>query len=165
MLMVVALFLLQVDEATESLATLDDSSQAAAVVVDGQAENREQARAAALADAYADSAESASLVIDDITYGSGEVAEVGDTVAVHYIGRLTNGQEFDNSFKRGEPIEFTLGAGEVIAGWEEGIAGMQVGGERILVVPPAYGYGNQPVGPIPAGSTLIFAVELIDVRS
>lgn len=79
--------------------------------------------------------ESMELKIDDIRDGTGEPVTEGDTVAVHYVGTLQNGIEFDNSRKRGEPIEFTIGAGQVIAGWEQGIVGMRVGGERTLVIP------------------------------
>lgn len=158
-LMVIALFLLRVEETTQSIAALNGLSQSASVVTiaDGQ---DAQTRAQLVAEATAEK----SLIVDDITIGNGLEATMGDTVQVHYIGRLQNGQEFDNSHKRGTPISFTLGEGEVIAGWEEGIVGMKVGGERILVVPPEYGYGNRAVGPIPAGSTLVFAVELMNVE-
>jgi FKBP-type peptidyl-prolyl cis-trans isomerase len=79
------------------------------------------------------------------------------------VGRLENGQEFDNSKKRGVPFEFTLGEGMVIAGWEEGLLGMREGGERTLVIPPQFGYGSQAIGPIPANATLLFAIELVEV--
>lgn len=104
------------------------------------------------------------MKIDDIKIGSGEEAKVGDMVAVHYAGRLQNGTEFDNSHKRGAPIEFTIGAGQVIQGWEEGIAGMKVGGERTLVIPPEKAYGDAGIGPIPGGATLIFTVELVELK-
>lgn len=104
------------------------------------------------------------MKIDEVKIGTGIEAKEGDTVAVHYVGRLDNGTEFDNSHKRGAPIEFTIGAGQVIAGWEEGIAGMQVGGERTLVIPPEKAYGDRGIGPIPGGATLTFVVELVEIK-
>jgi len=105
-----------------------------------------------------------TMKIDDIKIGTGATASNGDSVAVHYVGRLADGSEFDNSHKRGAPIEFTIGAGQVIAGWEEGIAGMQVGGERTLVIPPEKAYGDRGIGPIPGGATLTFTVELMSIN-
>lgn len=104
------------------------------------------------------------MVIDDIKVGAGNEAKEGDTVLVHYAGTLQDGTEFDNSRKRGDAFEFTLGAGMVIKGWDEGVAGMKEGGERILVVPPEKGYGDAGIGPIPGGATLIFKVELLEVK-
>lgn len=88
----------------------------------------------------------------------------GNTVKVHYTGWLTDGTKFDSSADHGEPFEFRLGAGNVIKGWDEGIAGMRVGGRRQLRIPPALAYGPRAVGPIPANATLIFDVELVEVR-
>jgi FKBP-type peptidyl-prolyl cis-trans isomerase len=96
--------------------------------------------------------------------GDGAQAKAGDTVSVHYTGALTNGAVFDSSIERGEPIEFPLGQGMVIKGWDEGIAMMQVGGQAVLVIPPELGYGAGGVGPIPANATLIFVVELVDAK-
>jgi FKBP-type peptidyl-prolyl cis-trans isomerase len=104
------------------------------------------------------------LVIDDIVIGTGEEVKEGDTVSVHYIGTLPDGTEFDNSNKRGEPFEFTVGEGRVIKGWEDGLVGMKVGGQRILVIPPELAYGSQAMGPIPANSTLVFAIELLEIK-
>ncbi len=105
------------------------------------------------------------LVIDDIKYGTGEVvASEGDTVSVHYIGTLRDGTQFDNSYLRGIPFTFTLGEGKVIAGWEQGVLGMKVGGQRVLVIPSELAYGNRQVGPIPPESTLVFAVELLEIK-
>ena len=104
------------------------------------------------------------MKINDIKVGLGQVAGSGDMVAVHYVGRLQDGTEFDNSHKRGAPIEFTIGAGQVIKGWEEGIDGMQVGGERTLVIPPEKAYGDAGIGPIPGGATLVFTVELVEIK-
>lgn len=96
--------------------------------------------------------------------GDGKQAVAGNMVKVHYVGKLTNGTEFDNSIKRGEPIEFPLGQGRVIKGWDEGIAMMKVGDKATLVIPPDLGYGPKDMGSIPPNSTLIFDVELVDVR-
>ena len=96
--------------------------------------------------------------------GEGVQAEAGKTVAVHYTGLLANGQLFDSSVERGEPIEFPLGQGMVIKGWDDGIAKMKVGGQAILVIPPELGYGAGGVGPIPPNATLVFVVELVSVK-
>jgi len=97
--------------------------------------------------------------------GSGKLAEKGKKVSVHYIGWLTDGKEFDSSRDAGEPIQFQLGVGEVIKGWDEGIAGMKVGGKRQLRIPPALGYGARGAGSaIPPNATLIFDVELMGVK-
>lgn len=105
------------------------------------------------------------LIIQDVEVGSGEEAVPGARVAVHYVGMLQDGKKFDSSLDRGQPIAFVLGSGQVIPGWEEGIRGMKVGGRRVLVIPPALGYGSNTVGPIPANSTLIFQVQLVGVQA
>ena len=105
----------------------------------------------------------ADLVIEDVVVGDGPVAEVGDSVAVHYVGTLTNGTEFDNSYSRGQVYRFLVGAGAVIPGWDLGVPGMRVGGTRRLTIPPHLAYGSQGNGPIPPNSTLIFDVELIEI--
>ena len=102
-------------------------------------------------------------MIEDLVVGTGATAAVGDTVSVHYVGTLTNGTEFDSSYSRNQPFTFRVGAGQVIAGWDQGIPGMKVGGKRRLTIPPSLGYGNQANGPIPANSTLIFDVELLSI--
>jgi len=104
------------------------------------------------------------LLIQDTKIGNGKEAARGTNVTVHYTGKLTNGKIFDSSLDRGEPFRFDLGAGQVIQGWEKGIVGMKEGGKRKLTIPPNLGYGNRPVGPIPANSTLIFDVELLRVK-
>ena len=107
---------------------------------------------------------SSGLQYNEKKAGKGKQAEKGKTVSVHYAGRLENGKEFDNSFKRGQPISFTLGVGQVIAGWDEGIALMKEGGEATLIIPPHLGYGTQGAGGvIPPNATLIFDVELVSV--
>ncbi|MCA9358758.1 FKBP-type peptidyl-prolyl cis-trans isomerase [Candidatus Kaiserbacteria bacterium] len=104
------------------------------------------------------------MVIDDVKVGSGDEVKAGDTVSVHYAGTLKGGKEFDNSKKRGAPFEFTVGEGRVIKGWEEGLIGMKVGGERILVIPPEKAYGEQGIGPIPGNATLVFSIELLEIK-
>ncbi|HEU4775041.1 MAG TPA: FKBP-type peptidyl-prolyl cis-trans isomerase [Lysobacter sp.] len=108
----------------------------------------------------------------DLKDGTGTVAAPGDEVSVHYTGWLYDeaapkqrGRQFDSSRERGEPIVFLLGAGRVIRGWDEGVAGMRVGGQRVLLIPAAYGYGRKGAGGvIPPGASLVFEVELMDVR-
>ncbi|HWH16016.1 MAG TPA: FKBP-type peptidyl-prolyl cis-trans isomerase [Candidatus Paceibacterota bacterium] len=105
------------------------------------------------------------LVITDVVVGSGPEATPGQMVTVHYVGALPDGTVFDASTNRGEPFTFQLGAGQVIRGWDEGVAGMKVGGKRRLVIPPDMAYGNQAVGGvIPANATLLFEVELLAVQ-
>jgi FKBP-type peptidyl-prolyl cis-trans isomerase FkpA len=101
----------------------------------------------------------------DIKVGTGAEAKSGQHVKVHYTGWLTNGKKFDSSVGTGKPFEFMLGAGQVIKGWDEGVAGMKVGGKRQLRIPPqlAYGAAGYP-GAIPPSSTLIFDVQLVDVK-
>lgn len=100
----------------------------------------------------------------EVTIGLGPIAERGDRLTMHYVGTLLNGQVFDSSRDRNTPITFILGIGQVIRGWDEGVIGMREGGKRILTIAPDYGYGAQSVGPIPANSTLVFEVELLQVE-
>lgn len=101
----------------------------------------------------------------DEVVGDGPEARAGQMVSVHYTGTLINGSKFDSSHDRGQPFQFPLGAGRVIRGWDEGVAGMKVGGRRRLVIPPELGYGSRAMGAaIPANSTLVFDVELLGVR-
>jgi FKBP-type peptidyl-prolyl cis-trans isomerase len=105
------------------------------------------------------------LVYWDIRVGNGAVAKEGSHVRVHYTGWLTTGKKFDSSVDAGKPFDFTIGNGEVIKGWEEGVAGMKVGGKRQLRIPPALGYGAEGYpGVIPANATLIFDVQLLGVQ-
>jgi peptidylprolyl isomerase len=100
----------------------------------------------------------------DLTTGTGESPKTGQTVVVDYTGWLTDGTQFDSSIDRGEPISFVLGEGNVIPGWDEALATMKVGGKRQLVIPPELGYGDQGSGTIPPGATLIFEVELKEIK-
>lgn len=106
----------------------------------------------------------ADLQIEDIKPGAGQEAKSGDQVTVHYVGTLTNGSKFDSSRDRGKGFGFKLGAGQVIKGWDRGVAGMKVGGVRKLTIPPDLAYGDRGFPPvIPPGSTLVFEVELLSV--
>jgi peptidylprolyl isomerase len=107
----------------------------------------------------------ADLVITDVTEGDGAEATSGSTVSVHYVGVAhSTGEEFDASYNRGTPLQFRIGVGQVIQGWDEGVEGMKVGGRRQLVIPPHLGYGDRGAGGvIKPGETLIFVVDLIDV--
>jgi len=106
------------------------------------------------------------LRITDIEVGDGAEATAGQTVVVHYRGTLEDGTQFDASYDRGKPFSFPLGAGRVIKGWDEGVQGMKVGGKRKLVIPPDLGYGARGAGGvIPPNATLIFDVELLDIKS
>jgi FKBP-type peptidyl-prolyl cis-trans isomerase FkpA len=105
------------------------------------------------------------LKLEDLTVGDGPAAEPGRHVSVHYTGWLADGTKFDSSRDRDEPFEFPLGRGRVIAGWDEGVQDMRVGGVRRLTIPSALGYGERGAGGvIPPGATLVFEVELLAVR-
>lgn len=104
------------------------------------------------------------LQYQDLVVGQGAEAQAGQNVHVHYTGWLTDGTKFDSSLDRNQVFQFALGAGMVIRGWDEGVAGMKVGGKRKLVIPPELGYGDRGAGGIiPPGSTLVFEVELVDI--
>jgi FKBP-type peptidyl-prolyl cis-trans isomerase len=105
------------------------------------------------------------LEFADLVVGKGSTPERGERVVVHYTGWLTDGTKFDSSVDRGTPFEFDLGKGNVIKGWDEGVAGMRIGGKRKLIIPPHLGYGAGGAGPvIPPNATLVFDVELLDVK-
>ena len=167
LLMAVALYLVRID--TSLLSVGDSSTQVAqapnsGIVVVGEDDGTNQETARALYEAVDSRGNLNKLVIDDVTIGEGEAVEVGDIVTVDYVGRLQDGQEFDNSKKRGAPFVFKVGQEKVIKGWEQGIVGMKVGGQRILVIPPDLAYGNQKVGPVPANATLVFSIELLEIK-
>jgi FKBP-type peptidyl-prolyl cis-trans isomerase len=108
----------------------------------------------------------AELLIDEIKTGTGASPTQGQTVVVHYTGWLTDGKKFDSSVDRGVPFEFQIGVGQVIQGWDQGVLTMKVGGKRKLTIPPELAYGSRDVGNglIPPNSTLIFEVELLDLK-
>jgi peptidylprolyl isomerase len=108
----------------------------------------------------------ADLLIEDVIVGEGSEAKSGANVEVHYVGVAWSTQrEFDASWNRGDTFEFRLGAGQVISGWDQGVAGMKVGGRRVLTIPPQMGYGSQGAGGvIKGGETLIFVVDLLNVN-
>lgn len=108
---------------------------------------------------------SGELLMEDINLGTGEEAQIGDTVEVHYTGTLEDGTKFDSSKDRNQTFSFTIGKGQVIEGWEKGVPGMKVGGTRKLTIPSDMAYGERGVpGAIPGGATLIFEVELISIQ-
>ena len=115
---------------------------------------------------FPDSPAPTELEITDITVGDGPVATEGTTVVAHYVGVAhSSGEDFDASYNRGEPLSFTLGVGQVIAGWDQGIQGMRVGGRRQLIIPPDLAYGDRGAGAaIKPGETLVFVVDLVDIR-
>ncbi len=115
---------------------------------------------------FPDSPPPSDLVITDLSEGDGAEATTGSTVVAHYVGVAhSSGEEFDASYNRGEPLSFRLGVGQVIAGWDQGIAGMKVGGRRQLVIPPHLAYGDRGAGSaISPGETLVFVVDLVDVK-
>jgi FKBP-type peptidyl-prolyl cis-trans isomerase len=107
------------------------------------------------------------LVVEDVREGTGAAAAKGKLISVHYRGRFPDGKEFDNSYDRGQPIEFLLGSGKVIKGWDQGLEGMKVGGKRRLTIPPDLAYGARGTAPdklIPPNATLVFDVELVGVK-
>ncbi len=104
------------------------------------------------------------VVKEDLVVGTGAAAAAGQDIVVHYIGWLAGGQQFDSSRARRDPLDFALGAGDVIKGWDGGILGMRVGGKRKLTIPAAYAYGDQGCGGIiPPQATLVFEVELLEI--
>ena len=105
------------------------------------------------------------LKIEDEVVGTGPEVKAGQTAVVHYTGWLTDGTKFDSSKDRGQPFSFKLGAGQVIQGWDQGVQGMKVGGKRKLTIPPQLGYGAKGAGGvIPPNATLVFEVELLDIK-
>ncbi len=104
------------------------------------------------------------LVVDVLEPGDGAAVAEGQSITVHYTGWLWDGATFDSSWDRGEPISFVIARGSLIDGWVDGLVGQPVGSKVLLVVPPEAGYGDRSMGPIPAGSTLVFAVDVLDAK-
>ncbi|MSR78753.1 MAG: FKBP-type peptidyl-prolyl cis-trans isomerase [Candidatus Taylorbacteria bacterium] len=102
-------------------------------------------------------------MMKDEKTGVGNEVKAGDAISVNYIGKLANGTKFDSSYDRGDPIQFTVGGGNLIEGFDKGVIGMKVGGKRLITIPPELGYGSQAIGGIPANSTLVFEVELMKI--
>ncbi len=161
--MALALYLINIETSALTIDDTDAQLASAVVTVGGGADEKTELRNALL-EGTNQNGTVEKLIIDDVVIGGGEEAKTGDTVSVHYVGTLPNGQEFDNSNKRGEPFEFTLGEGRVIKGWEDGVVGMKVGGKRILVIPSDLAYGDAGYGPIPPKATLVFSIELLGVN-
>jgi FKBP-type peptidyl-prolyl cis-trans isomerase FkpA len=129
-----------------------------------QAAQPQASQSSAPSSPKSDAGKSGGLVISDQAVGEGPAAKSGDSVTVHYTGWLTDGKKFDSSKDHGKPFTFTLGAREVIAGWDKGVVGMKVGGKRKLTIPPELGYGARGAGGrIPPNATLEFEVELLKI--
>jgi FKBP-type peptidyl-prolyl cis-trans isomerase len=142
----------------------DVGNEASVITVNNEKDPNNVALEGALKDAFTGSGKFVDLVIDDVRIGTGSEVKSGDTVSVHYIGTTQDGVKFDSSYDRSEPFSFTVGAGKVIAGWEKGLIGMKIGGQRILVIPSDMAYGNRQVGLIPPNSPLVFAIELLEIK-
>jgi len=115
-------------------------------------------------EAGAEDTTESGLKIQDLRVGDGPSPKPGQTIKVHYVGTLENGQEFDNSYKKGGPVDFRIGVGAVIKGWDEGLMGMKVGGKRKLFIPSDLGYGPVPRPKIPPNSNLLFEIELLGIN-
>ena len=162
-IMAITLVLLRLETTDESILTsIENENQAAIAVVSEGGQNDDLYKA--IAGSVNDDGEVQNLIIDDVVLGVGEEVKAGDTVKIDYIGTLVDGQEFDNSHKKGEAFSFTVDNNEVITGLDQGILGMKVGGQRILVIPQKLAYGSNSVGLIPKNSTLVFSIELLEVE-
>lgn len=160
-LMALALFLMRVNGTVNSSFSSAISGQEAAVIL---AENNDASLKEAFTGASSFSGSIEKLVATDIIIGDGKEVKKGSKVTVNYIGTLQNGQEFDNSYKKGETVTFKVGDGKVIKGWNEGLLGMKEGGQRILVVPANMAYGKDGYGPVPGNVTVVYAIELVGVK-
>jgi FKBP-type peptidyl-prolyl cis-trans isomerase len=166
--MSLSLMLLKTNATTKSLSQVTATNQLASVVtvdektksVGKDVSELEQE----LKSAFNSQGNIIKMVSDDIVIGQGKEVVTGDTVTVHYVGTLQSGEQFDNSKTRGEAFTFTVGEGRVIKGWDEGVLGMKKGGQRVLIIPADMAYGANAVGPIPANSTLIFSIELLEIK-
>lgn len=163
-IMAVALGIIRFGTDVFSLQTPEIEAQDATVISTREKTNDEQNLENSLLGATDLQGNLVRLVVDDVRLGSGDSVTEGDTVVTHYIGATQDGVRFDSSYERGEPFVFTVGKGQVIEGWERGLLGMKVGGQRVLVIPGDMAYGNMQVGAIPPNSPLVFAVELLEIR-
>lgn len=163
-IMAVVLAVLRFDSSRGMLAEVEPETQGAVVVAGDDTSGENSGLADALYDASTSNGDLLNLVVDDILIGTGDAVKEGDTLTVHYIGSTQDGVQFDSSYEGGEPFIFTVGDGKVIEGWDKGLIGMKVGGQRILVIPSDMAYGNRQVGPITAGSNLVFAIELLEIN-
>ena len=146
---------------TDMLGNTEDAQSAVVVVANEEQASLEQA----LRDAYDPGGELVKLVVDDIEIGTkGREVEDGDTITIHYIGETQDRVRFTDSYAKHRPYTFTIGNGTMIEGIEKGLIGMKVGGKRVLVIPSTMAYGNKEVGNIPANATLVFTVELLEIR-
>lgn len=162
-IMSLALFLMRLDSAGTAVSSVEGNSEVASVIA-AENQSEDEALVNTLVESMNAVGDLTNIVVDDVVEGEGEAVKAGDTVSVHYIGTLQNGQQFDNSYVKGTPYTFTVGKGDVIKGWDQGLVGMKEGGQRILVIPPEYAYGEKGMYPIPAHATLVFSVELIEIK-
>jgi FKBP-type peptidyl-prolyl cis-trans isomerase len=162
-IMSIALFLMRLDSSDGVLSVIEGETEVASVIA-ANGEDKDQTLAQTLANSMNSVGDLKNIVSEDVVEGEGAEVKNGDLVSVHYIGTLQNGQQFDNSYVKGQPYTFTVGKGDVIKGWDLGLVGMKVGGQRILVIPPEYAYGKDGMYPIPGNATLVFSVELIEIK-
>lgn len=146
-------------------AALSATAATAETKTDAKADAKTDAKATTIQTSGKDTKVTDKLEIVDHKVGDGAEAKSGQMVTVHYTGKLTDGAKFDSSKDRNKPFQFKLGAGQVIKGWDQGVAGMKVGGVRTLTIPSDLGYGARGTGSIPPNATLVFEVELLGVDS
>ena len=162
--MALALFLMRFDgtlDAGNILArSAEQNDQSASVIL---SENGVEGAPDAISDALVGNRVD-KLVVTDVQIGEGEEVKEGDTVTVNYIGTLQNGQEFDSSYKKGTSFSFKVGDDKVIEGWNKGMIGMKAGGQRIIIIPSDMAYGSEGYGPIPGNATVVYAIELLEVK-
>lgn len=163
-IMAFALFLMRIDVQTNLLSATSDDSQTA-TIINASEDGAEEKLLNSVKDSIDMDGGVNNMIIDDVVIGEGPEVKAGDSISVNYIGTLQNGQQFDNSYTTGTPFTFTVGEGRVIKGWDEGVVGMKKGGQRILVIPADLAYGTKAVGPIPANATLVFSIELLDIKN
>lgn len=164
--MALALFLMRLDGTLEGRGLLNrlaerGGDQSASVIT---SQNGVEGVEAALNEAISGNRVN-KLVVTDVRLGSGKEVKNGDTIEVHYVGTLQNGQEFDNTRKKGATYKFTVGDSKVLAGWNQGVLGMQQGGQRIIIVPSEMAYGKEGYGPIPGNATVVYAIELLKIEN